>query len=189
MINRPVQTNRHEVEKILATKRLRGKTLYKVRWISYGPEDDTWEPASHLKGCQELIEEFIVEEEARKSSSQTKPKVMKNTKVVVKESTKIIDMNSTRGVNVEDLNSRVTVSERGDWRDDALLRRSTLRGRYRVDTTPKMMLNSRVQPEKVETVEEDTESENEEAATSPFIAFMCIVLIILVILFIYLTTK
>ncbi|ONK81232.1 uncharacterized protein A4U43_C01F26800 [Asparagus officinalis] len=32
---------------------------FKVRWKGYGPEDDTWEPASGLSDCQERIHEFV----------------------------------------------------------------------------------------------------------------------------------
>ncbi|XP_001624635.3 chromodomain Y-like protein 2 [Nematostella vectensis] len=48
-----------EVEKILDRRVQRGKVEYLVRWKGYGPADDTWEPSKNLKGCKELIDNFL----------------------------------------------------------------------------------------------------------------------------------
>ncbi|KAJ6662366.1 hypothetical protein lerEdw1_012530 [Lerista edwardsae] len=60
-----------EVEKILDWKIEGGKTLYKVRWKGYSPDDDTWEPEAHLEDCKEVLLEF------RKKIVDTKPKPFK----------------------------------------------------------------------------------------------------------------
>lgn len=31
---------------------------YRVRWVAYGPEHDTWEPLSHLKNAKQAVEDF-----------------------------------------------------------------------------------------------------------------------------------
>ena len=30
------------------------KLLFKVRWFGYSPEEDTWEPYSHVRDCEAL---------------------------------------------------------------------------------------------------------------------------------------
>ena len=40
--------NVYAAEKIVAKKKSRGKMLYKIRWVGYGPADDTWEPFENL---------------------------------------------------------------------------------------------------------------------------------------------
>lgn len=41
-------------DKIVAEKRTRGgKTMYRVRWVGYGPDGDTWEPRAHLRHLQD----------------------------------------------------------------------------------------------------------------------------------------
>jgi len=45
----------YEVEAIIGERRLCQKKQYKIRWLGYGPEHDSWEPAENVK-AQELIE-------------------------------------------------------------------------------------------------------------------------------------
>ena len=54
-----------EVEAILEKRveRVRSRsapkrTMYKIRWKGYGPEEDTWEPENHLKGCRKMLNDF-----------------------------------------------------------------------------------------------------------------------------------
>ena len=52
------KTKEFEVEKIL-NKKGSGRTLkYRVRWVGYTPEADTWEPLSHLKNTKEEIQDY-----------------------------------------------------------------------------------------------------------------------------------
>ena len=29
--------------------------IYRVRWSGFGPDEDTWEPISHLENCQQKL--------------------------------------------------------------------------------------------------------------------------------------
>lgn len=46
-----------EVEKLIDHKIENGKLFYKVRWMSYGPEDDTWECESNLN-CPDILSDY-----------------------------------------------------------------------------------------------------------------------------------
>ena len=46
----------YEVESIKDRRIVKGKKQYLVHWAGYGSEDDTWEPLSNLKNCQELVD-------------------------------------------------------------------------------------------------------------------------------------
>jgi hypothetical protein len=50
----PQEEETFEVEKLLARKGQK----YLVRWKDYPPEEDTWETASTLETCQDMIREF-----------------------------------------------------------------------------------------------------------------------------------
>jgi hypothetical protein len=45
----------YEVEAIVGERKLRKKKQYKIRWLGYGPEHDSWEPAGNIN-AQELID-------------------------------------------------------------------------------------------------------------------------------------
>ena len=53
-----------------------GKTMYKVRWKGYGPEEDTWEPIENLESCLDIVEEYTnrLAEMARKRAEERKKK-------------------------------------------------------------------------------------------------------------------
>ncbi|KAJ3287354.1 hypothetical protein HK104_008647 [Borealophlyctis nickersoniae] len=48
----------YEVEKILTHKKSGKKLEYKVRWLGYGSDDDTWEPAENVSHCTEEIDDY-----------------------------------------------------------------------------------------------------------------------------------
>ncbi|KAL7517603.1 hypothetical protein ACHAWX_002513 [Stephanocyclus meneghinianus] len=76
-------TTNHEggtfkVEKILDSKIVRGRprrgttgrTLYKVRWKGYGPDDDTWEPVENVAATGH-IDRFVRNQRQRRLSRKT----------------------------------------------------------------------------------------------------------------------
>jgi len=51
----------YEVERILDEKLSEtGELFYKVRWAGYSSEDDTFEPASALEQCKEILAEWEI---------------------------------------------------------------------------------------------------------------------------------
>ncbi|XP_026499182.2 chromobox protein homolog 1-like [Vanessa tameamea] len=70
-----------EVEKIVDSKRIKGKLHYLIRWKGYSVDSDTWEPA-HTLSCPDLINKFNEEKE----NSKNTPKSNKKRKGVKKES-------------------------------------------------------------------------------------------------------
>jgi len=49
----------YDVEEIIDQRvSILGERKYKVRWLGYGPSEDSWEPADHLYCPQKLIEFF-----------------------------------------------------------------------------------------------------------------------------------
>ena len=54
----------YQAERLLASKRVRGRLQYKVRWEGYGPLDDTWEDADNIGNG--LIDTFIREQNGMK---------------------------------------------------------------------------------------------------------------------------
>ena len=50
--------DRWEVAAIVGKRIYRKKVQYLVRWLHFGPEEDTWMNISELNGCAELVEEY-----------------------------------------------------------------------------------------------------------------------------------
>uniref|UniRef100_A0A1B6GIV9 Chromo domain-containing protein n=1 Tax=Cuerna arida TaxID=1464854 RepID=A0A1B6GIV9_9HEMI len=59
----------YEVEKLLDSKEIRGKTHFLVRWKGYSKGDDTWEDEKDLN-CPELLQKF----KAENTNAKSKPK-------------------------------------------------------------------------------------------------------------------
>ena len=57
-------TDEFVVESILAKRTRQGKLEYRVRWLGYGEDDDTWEPKGNLTNVHEKIAEFEAKEMA-----------------------------------------------------------------------------------------------------------------------------
>ncbi|GBP19811.1 Chromobox protein homolog 5 [Eumeta japonica] len=53
----------YEVEKVIDSKKVKGKIHYLIRWKGYGADSDTWEPENTLS-CPDLIAKFNEEVEA-----------------------------------------------------------------------------------------------------------------------------
>jgi hypothetical protein len=76
-----------------------GKTQYRVKWKDYPIAASSWEPATNLIGCQELIEEFnsvIGEAPAKHKSDKIVPPTLKNVEVawkMSKDGVKVVKLN------------------------------------------------------------------------------------------------
>lgn len=49
LIRNPEKVTQFRVEKIVDSKKVRGKLQYKIRWAGYPPDQDTWEDAKKIK--------------------------------------------------------------------------------------------------------------------------------------------
>ena len=45
----------YEVQEILDSKLARGKLMYLVDWVGYGPEERTWEPVENVERAEEAV--------------------------------------------------------------------------------------------------------------------------------------
>jgi hypothetical protein len=54
----PDKEEEFEVEEILDSRVVRRKLQYLVKWVGYGPEDNSWEPADNVANAQEEVEAF-----------------------------------------------------------------------------------------------------------------------------------
>jgi hypothetical protein len=54
----PDKEEEYEVEEILDSRLRRRKLQYLVKWVGYGPEDNSWEPAENVENAAEKVEEF-----------------------------------------------------------------------------------------------------------------------------------
>jgi hypothetical protein len=48
----------YEVDHIVASRLVRGRTEYLVRWRGYGSFDDTWEPEANLANAADIVAAF-----------------------------------------------------------------------------------------------------------------------------------
>uniref|UniRef100_A0A1B6H4V6 Chromo domain-containing protein n=1 Tax=Cuerna arida TaxID=1464854 RepID=A0A1B6H4V6_9HEMI len=85
----------YEVEKLLDSKEIRGKTHFLVRWKGYSKGDDTWEDEKDLN-CPELLQKF----KAENTNAKSKPKKTLCFKITLKDSGekgKIVTQKRLRG--------------------------------------------------------------------------------------------
>ncbi|CAH0729779.1 unnamed protein product, partial [Brenthis ino] len=78
----------YEVDKIIDSKRIKGKIHYLIRWKGYSADSDTWEPHNTLS-CPDLIQKFNEEKENSKNSpkgSKKRKASKKDTKSPAKKS-------------------------------------------------------------------------------------------------------
>ncbi|XP_053606910.1 chromobox protein homolog 5-like [Plodia interpunctella] len=79
----------YEVDKVVDSKKIKGKLHYLIRWKGYSADSDTWEPENTLS-CPELISKFHDEKENSKNkeskSSKKKNLKRKSTKKETKTS-------------------------------------------------------------------------------------------------------
>jgi len=62
--------NIHIIDRIVDERR-RGRTLqYRIRWRGYGPDDDTWEPATKFKKFPDLIADWTSQQPASRRSTR-----------------------------------------------------------------------------------------------------------------------
>ncbi|CAG9561238.1 unnamed protein product [Danaus chrysippus] len=69
----------YEVEKIMDSKKIRGKLHYLIRWKGYSADSDTWEPSDTLS-CPDLISKYNDGKENSKSSPTKKASKRKGAK-------------------------------------------------------------------------------------------------------------
>ena len=74
--------NFFEVEKIIAKKKLKGKTYYLIKWENYSVNESTWEPTSNLKTIKYMIKDF--ENEYPKSIDKDLLEIFKNKDIPTK---------------------------------------------------------------------------------------------------------
>lgn len=60
------------VEKIVGMQNTPAGTLYHVKWKDYPSDENTWEPPEHLVGCQELLNDFLMENERKEKEKREK---------------------------------------------------------------------------------------------------------------------
>jgi hypothetical protein len=64
----------YEVEAIVSMKTTHtNQKLYRVRWVGYGPEHDTWHHEDALNDCREKLEEFLYTNAPPRNSGEANP--------------------------------------------------------------------------------------------------------------------
>lgn len=58
----PNSKGEYTVESILASKSVKSKKMYLVKWSGYPIEEATWEPAANLKNAKRILEAFSKEQ-------------------------------------------------------------------------------------------------------------------------------
>ncbi|KAJ8713508.1 hypothetical protein PYW07_013878 [Mythimna separata] len=81
-----VAEEEYEVEKVVDSKKIKGKLHYLIRWKGYSADNDTWEPENTLS-CPELINKYNDEKENSKNKESKAEK--KNNKRKAKKETKV----------------------------------------------------------------------------------------------------
>merc|ERR1711953_847712 len=60
----------YEVERIVATRFVKKKQQYLVKWVNYDEQWNTWEPIENLEGSHELVEAFNRAERAKEEEKE-----------------------------------------------------------------------------------------------------------------------
>lgn len=68
-----------QVSKIVGHRTIKGRRQFLVRWKNYSESADTWENEKDLN-CQELMEEYLSNEQEGKTPPKLKPKMEKSKK-------------------------------------------------------------------------------------------------------------
>lgn len=63
-----------QVDRIVGERVIKNKVQYKVRWVGYGTDDESWENESQLD-CPDMLEEYLQE----KIASETNTNATKRT--------------------------------------------------------------------------------------------------------------
>merc|ERR1712147_167414 len=58
VMNEEMEEEEYEVERIVATRFVKKKQQYLVKWVNYDEQWNTWEPIENLEGSHELVEAF-----------------------------------------------------------------------------------------------------------------------------------
>lgn len=61
----------YDVEKIVGHRIYKKKTQYKIRWLGFGSEEDTWEDEENLN-CPDLLEKYQIEQLENKHENSSK---------------------------------------------------------------------------------------------------------------------
>lgn len=94
------EDNEYEVSKIVGHRTIKGRRQFLVRWKNYSESADTWENEKDLN-CQELMEEYLSNEQEGKTPPKLKPKTEKSKKT----------KNNSKKAQNDDQNDKETLKE------------------------------------------------------------------------------